>query len=166
MKMSAAENLNCLKNLIQLVCCDGKIHPREKTFLYQAAKELAVTVEDWNALLKEVLRDETPFYPIENREKAIAALKAMIALAKADGRVDAKEKQLALQFAKSLGVSKTEWKQIIGVCETDGLLEPFSRPDGQIVAIRDDFDQFDAFLKTARQHSVTVHETDFKSHLI
>ena len=163
--MSATENINCLKNFMQLVCCDGKIHPNEKAFLYTAAKEMAIQVDDWNALLKEVLKDEVPFYPIADRDKAIAALKAMIVLAKADGQVDEREKKMALQFAKSIGVSKNEWKQIVGARDTDDLFEPFGKSGGHIVAIKDDFEKFDDFLKIAQDHRVKVQRVDLKSHL-
>ncbi len=163
--MTATENINCLKNFMQLVCCDGTIHPNEKAFLYTAAKEMAVTVDDWGALLKEVLKDDIPFYPIADRDKAIAALKAMIVLAKADGQVDEREKKMALQFAKSIGVSKREWKEIVGVRDTDDLFKPFSQSGGHIVAIKDDFEKFDDFLKTAQDHRVKVQAIDLKSHL-
>ncbi|MHC4526114.1 MAG: tellurite resistance TerB family protein [Planctomycetota bacterium] len=110
---TSSDNLNCLKNLMQLMCCDGTIHPEEKSFLARAAGELEVQVDDWNGLLKQVLNDNVPLYPVQNRDKAIATLKALIVMSKADGRVDSKEKALTVQFAKSIGVSKTEWKQIL-----------------------------------------------------
>ena len=122
--MSIQDNLNCLKNLMRLMCCDGRIHTKEKAFLGTAAKELAVQVADWNALLKDVLNDTVPFYPMQDRDKAVAALKAMIVMAKADGTVDEKEKQFALQFAKTIGVSKSEWKQIITGIDADNLFTP------------------------------------------
>ena len=55
--MTAQDNLNCLKNLMQLMCADGTIHSEEKRFLKKAASELDVAVADWKGLLKEVLRD-------------------------------------------------------------------------------------------------------------
>ena len=150
---------------MQIACCDGTIHPKEKAFLFKAARELAVKVEDWNALLREVLTDDTPFYPIADRDKAVAALKAMVVLAKADGEVDEREKTLALQFAKSIGVNKSEWKQIIATVDSDGLLKPFKQPTGHIIAIQDDFEKYDAFISIAREHDVTVQMVDLKSHL-
>lgn len=57
--MAAQDNLNCLKNLMQLICCDGMIHPKEKAFLCKAAGQLNVPANDWNGLPKEVLSDNT-----------------------------------------------------------------------------------------------------------
>ncbi len=164
--MSSTDNLNCLKNLMQLMCCDGDIHKQEKAFLYTAAKELAVKVDDWNALLKEVLKDNQPFYPMENRDKAIAALKAMIVMAKADGKVDEQEKRFALQFAKTIGVSKSEWQQIISDTDTDSLFTPFQQQiGGPLIAITDDFDKLDAFSQVARDHQALVQTLALKAYL-
>lgn len=163
--MSASENINCLKNFIQLTCCDGKIHPREKAFLFKAAKELSVEVADWNALLKDVLKDDTPFYPIENRDKAIAALKALVVLAKADGKVDPTEKKFVTQFAKTVGVNKSEWKQIMSDIDEENLFTLFCQPAGEIVAIQDDFEKLDAFLDVAQNHSATIESVELKAYL-
>ena len=65
--MAVTDNLNCIKNLMQLMCCDGMIHAAEKSFLSRAATELEVQVDDWNGLMKEVLKDGVPFYPVQNR---------------------------------------------------------------------------------------------------
>lgn len=164
--MPDKDSLNCLKNLMRLMCCDGRIHQQEKAFLYTAAKELAVTVDDWNALLKEILKDHQPFYPMENRDKAVAALKAMIVMAKADGKVDEKEKRFALQFAKTIGVSKSEWQQILGNTDTGSLFTPFQQQSGgPLIAITEDFDKLDAFSQTARDHQALVQTLALKAYL-
>jgi hypothetical protein len=88
---TATDNLNCIKNLMQLMCCDGTIRTAEKSFLSRAATKLGVQVDDWNGLLKEVLKDGAPLYPVQNRDKAVATLKSLIVMSKADGRVDPKK---------------------------------------------------------------------------
>jgi uncharacterized tellurite resistance protein B-like protein len=153
---TVTDNLNCIKNLMQLMCCDGTIHTAEKSFLSRAAAELDVRVDDWNGLLKEVLKDGTPLYPVQNRDKAVATLKSLIVMSKADGRVDPKEKTLALQFAKSIGVNRSEWKRILKDIDLESLFEPFSRTVGSITAIRDDFEKLDAFLQVAAENGAST----------
>ena len=153
---TVTDNLNCIKNLMQLMCCDGTIHAAEKSFLSRAAAELDVRVDDWNGLLKEVLKDGTPLYPVQNRDKAVATLKSLIVMSKADGRVDPKEKTLALQFAKSIGVNRSEWKRILKDIDLESLFEPFSRTVGSITAIRDDFEKLDAFLQVAAENGAST----------
>ncbi|MFZ9011454.1 MAG: hypothetical protein ACO21J_03830 [Anaerohalosphaeraceae bacterium] len=154
--VTATDNLNCIKNLIQLMCCDGRLHTAEKSFLKRAATELGVQVDDWNGLLKEVLRDSVPFYPVQNRDKAVATLKSLIVMSKVDGLVDVKEKTLTVQFAKSIGVSKSEWKEILKDIDLENLFEPFSKTAGSITVIRNDFDKLDAFLQVAGENGVST----------
>ncbi|MBC8379190.1 MAG: TerB family tellurite resistance protein, partial [Planctomycetes bacterium] len=163
--MPAQDNMNCLKNLMQLMCCDGVIDEKEKAFLYRAAEHLAVSVDDWNALLKEVLGDNIPFYPVSDREKAVAALKAMIVMAQADGQVDEKEKQFALHFAKSMGVNRSEWKELLKSIDTEHLFAPFQLSPGSLIALTDDFEKLEAFLEIAGEYGTVVRTTDLKSHL-
>lgn len=163
--VQSSDNLNCLKNLIQLMCCDKSIHKREKSFLSRAAKELDVQVEDWNGLLKEVLTNDVPLYPVANRDKAVAILKSMIVMSKADGDIHPSEKQLALQFAKSIGVSKTEWKQILKDIDLETLFEPFTKTTGHIITIHDDFDKLDAFLQVAEDNGAVTDSVDLQTFL-
>ena len=162
---TSSDNLNCLKNLMQLMCCDGTIHPEEKSFLSRAAGELGVQVDDWNGLLKQVLNDNVPLYPVQNRDKAIATLKALIVMSKADGRVDSKEKALTVQFAKSIGVSKTEWKQILKDIDLENLFEPFSQTRGNVIAINDDFEKLDMFLQVAADNGAVVETAELRAFL-
>ena len=163
--MAAVDDLNCIKNLIRLMCCDGKVYPREKDFLLRAAAELNVQVDDWNDLLKEVVRDNTSLYPLQNRAKAIATLKSLIMMSKADGRVDAEEKALTLRFAKSIGVSKSEWKQILKDINLETLFEPFTEVAGAITAIRDDFEKLDAFLQIAAENGAATNTVGLREYL-
>ncbi|MEN8127492.1 MAG: hypothetical protein ABFR90_06760 [Planctomycetota bacterium] len=162
---TAADNLNCIKNLIQLMCCDGTIDAAEKSFLSRAATELGVQVDNWNGLLKEVLKDNVPLYPVQDRDKAVATLKSMIVMSKADGRVDPKEKALAVQFAKSIGVGKSEWKRILEDIDLENLFEPFSKTPGSIIAIRDSFDTLDALGQVAAEHGVSTETTELQEFL-
>lgn len=142
------DKINCLKNLIRLMCCDGQIEDHEKKFLLRASKQMQAEVGDWNALLREVKQDPQAFYPIQNGPRAIASLKALIVMAKADRKVDPKEGELLLQFAKSLGLSNSQWKQILREIDLKTLFEPFKSPvaDKSILALKDDFDAIDPFL--------------------
>lgn len=152
---AVTDNLNCIKNLMQLMCCDGTIRTAEKSFLSRAATELEVRVDDWNGLLKEVLKDGVPLYPVQNRDKAVATLKSLIVMSKAAGRVDPKEKTLTVQFAKSIGVEKSEWKRILKDIDLENLFEPFSRTPGSVTTIHDDFDKLDAFLQVTAENGVS-----------
>ena len=163
--MSTQDNLNCLKNLMQLMCCEGVIQPKEKAFLGKAAKELAVSADDWGALLKEVLHDKIPFYPVSDRTQSIAALQAMVLMAKANGMVDEKEKKFALQFAQSIGVSKTEWKDVLNNIDAQNLFAPFQLSGGTLIALTDDFEKLDAFQKVAQDNGATVQTMDLKTWL-
>ena len=153
---TATDNLNCIKNLMQLMCCDGTIRIAEKSFLSRAATKLGVQVDDWNGLLKEVLKDGARLYPVQNRDEAVATLKSMIVMSKADGWVDPKEKSLAVQFAKSIGVGKSEWKRILKDIDLENLFEPFSRTAGSVTTIHDDFDKLDAFLQVAAENGAST----------
>lgn len=150
--MSADDTMNCLKNLMQLMCIDGNIRPEEKQFLKSAADQMDVTVDDWNALLKEVLRENIPLYPIQEREKAVAALKAMILMAKSDGHLDEKERRYVLQFAKAIGISRKEWTALLSTIQSENLFAPFQKPQGSLLALTDDFDRLEVFLKAARDY--------------
>jgi hypothetical protein len=36
--VTATDNLNCIKNLIQLMCCDGTLRTAEKSFWFSSNK--------------------------------------------------------------------------------------------------------------------------------
>ncbi|MHC5088657.1 MAG: tellurite resistance TerB family protein [Planctomycetota bacterium] len=163
--MAVTDNLNCIKNLIQLMCCDGKVYPREKAFLLRAAAELDVQVDDWNGLLKEVIQDNASLYPLQNRDRAVAVLKSLIIMSKADGRVDAKEKALTVRFAKSIGVNKSEWKQILKDIDLETLFDPFTETTGAVTAIRDDFEKLDAFLQVAEENGASTKTVGLREFL-
>jgi len=148
------DEMNCLKNLLQVMCCDGEISSREKQFLKFAADSLKVDVPDWNALLKEVMRDGQEIYPLANREKALAALKAMALMAKADQDVNEKEKNLLQSFAKTIGLTKEQWKQVLSELDMATVFEPFGKRLGSMTVLKDDFEKIDAFLKTAGENNV------------
>lgn len=163
--MSIQDNLNCLKNLMQLMCCEGVIQPKEKAFLVKAAKEMAVSIDDWGALLKEILRDKIPFYPVSDRAQSIAALQAMVVMAKADGRVEEKEKKFALQFARSIGVNKAEWREAMKNINAENLFAPFQLSGGDLIALTDNFEKLDAFQKVAQDNGAAVQTMDLKAYL-
>lgn len=163
--MTAQDNLNCIKNLLHLMCADGKIHPGEKAFLKKAADQLTVSVDDWNSLLKEVLRDNIGFYPVSDRDKAVAVIKALVVMAKSNGQVDAKEKHFVLQFAKSIGLSRSEWKALLQNTDTENLFAAFEPPTGRLLALRDDFEKLDAFVQVGSENGATVQTTDLKTYL-
>jgi len=164
------DRLNYIKNMIRMMCCDGEIARREKKFLGRAAKEIGAEVGDWNGLLKEVLREGTKLYPITNREKAIATLKSLVVMAKADRKIDEREKEYILRFAKSIGVSNSEWKQIRKEIDIGTLFEPFKRPEaarglketaGGITLLKEDFDKIDDFTAVAKDRAITTQIVGF-----
>lgn len=166
--------LNYIKNMIRMMCCDGEIASREKKFLGRAAKEIGAEVDDWNRLLREVLGDVmtegTKLYPVTNRDKAIATLKSLIVMAKADKKVDQREKEYILRFAKSVGVSNSEWKQIKSQIDIGTLFEPFKRAEpaaglkktaGGITVLSEDFDKIDEFTQVAKERAITTQIVGF-----
>jgi len=163
--VEASDNLNCIKNLIQLMCYDGTIHAAKKSFLSRAAGALKVQVDDWNGLLKEVLRDAVPLYPIRDRARAVATLKSLIVMSQADGQVDPKEKSFAMKFAKSIGIDKAEWKQILKEIDMHTLFEPFVQVRGNVIAICDDFQKLEAFMQVAAANGVAAEPTDLQAFL-
>jgi len=165
------DKLNYLKNMIWMMCCDGEIAEREKKFLSRAAKEIDLKVDDWNALMKEVLADGTKLYPISSINKATATLKSLVVMAKADRKVDEREKDHILRFAKSIGISNEQWKQLSKDIDLKTLLDPFKKPSaakelkettGTIVALKEDFEKIEDFTKVAREHKLTTHITGFE----
>ena len=158
----AQDKLNWIKNLIQMMCCDRHIDKAEKEFLFRAAKELDIRVDDWNELLKRVLKDERVRYPISDRASAIAALKSLVVVAKADKKVDEREKRYILQFAKSIGISNSELKEIVRDIDVETLFRPVRQTSGSITAIREDFDKIDEFLEVARENGKEVEVVTFE----
>ncbi len=155
------DRLNWIKNLIQIMCCDREIARGEKKFLARAAKELQVEVSDWNALLKRVLKDERIRYPVEDHDKAIATLKSLVVMAKADGRIDKNEKHYIHRFAKMIGLSNEEFQQTVKDIDVEGLFRQFSRATGSIVAIKEDFEHIDKFVAIAQDNDNTVSIAGF-----
>ena len=159
----AQDKLNCIRNLIQMMCSDGRIEESEKRFLFKAAKALQEEVEDWNALLDEVRQEPGKLYPLQERDRAISALKAMVVMAKVDQHVDAKEGALIRRFAESIGLSNQEWKQILHDLDIPTLFEPFRSRQiaGTLVILKEDFDKLDAFLTVLKDSEVRFRLEDF-----
>jgi uncharacterized tellurite resistance protein B-like protein len=157
------DKINCLKNLIRMMCCDGRIEEHEKKFLFRTAKQFQLDIPDWNALLREVKQSPQAFEPIQNRPRAIAVLKAMIVMARADRQVDKKEGDLLLQFARSLDLSDSQWKQILREIDLKTLYEPFeSSPlTGSILVLKDDFDTIDPLLGLMKEMRIQFRLAGF-----
>ena len=79
--------------------------------------------------------------------------------------MDRKEKTLTVQFAKSIGVSKAEWKRILKDIDLENLFEPFSRTAGSITVIRDDFDKLNAFLQVAAENGASTETVGLQEFL-
>ncbi len=164
--MSDSEDrLNWIKNLIQLMCCDREIAAGEKKFLFKAAKELCVEVDDWNKLLKRVMHDERIRYPISDREMGIAALKSLVVMARADGHVDETEKRYILRFAKLIGLSNSEFCEIVTEIDVEKLFVPFRKISGNLVALEEDFDHIDGLIEVAEAHDKSVSVMTFDDFL-
>ena len=161
----AAQNdkINCIKNLIQLMCCDKKLDKAERKFLAKAAKQIDVQIDDWQRLLKEVHKDGIDVYPVRDSAKAVATLKALVVMARVDGKVDESEKLFIQQFAKSIGIDNAEWKQIISEIDKENLFAPFTETRGNIIVITDDFEKIDEFCKVAGDNNVSTNTTDMQT---
>ncbi len=170
--MQKTDRVNWIKNLIQVMCCDGSIHEREKRFLAKVAKQLDVKVPDWNALLRSVLRDARVRYPLSDETAALDVLKSLIVMANADGKVDDNERRYILSFAKVIGVSKDRLKTIVKDMDkakkparggTDILsVTPANTPAVLITVASDDFDNLDQFVQVVREqgHDIRVITVD------
>jgi hypothetical protein len=158
---SEQDKLNYVKNLVWMMCCDGKIDSGEKKFLKRAAREVGFEVDDWNGLVKGVMSDGTGRYPIGNRDKAIATLKSLMIMAKADKTVDPKEREFLAKFAKSIGVSKHEWNHIRKNTHTESLFAAFKQSYGSVVVIKDDFEKLEDFKSIAVENGLGVEVCGF-----
>ena len=145
---------SCLKNLIRMMCIDGVIAEREKKFLFHAARELDLSVPDWEMLIEEVEQDSNPIFPIRSKTRGIAALQAMMLMAKMDKHVDEREKDYLRKFAKSIGVTREQWQSILRDTNLSDLFEPFQKSLGRILILREDFEQFEALVETAKQTDI------------
>jgi uncharacterized tellurite resistance protein B-like protein len=166
------DKLNYLKNMIWMMCCDGDIAEREKKFLGRAAKEIGAVVDDWNALMKEVVAGKGELYSISDREKAIATFKSLIVMAKADNKIDDHEKEYLTRFAKSIGLTNQQYKSIGKEIDMSCLLDPFKNAaaskraaTGRIIAIKEDFDKIDDFTEVARENQVDTKVSGFNDFL-
>lgn len=161
------DKLNCVKNMIWMMCCDGEIAEREKKFLKCAAKEIALEVNNWNSLVKEVLADGGKLYQIEDQDKAIVTLKSLLVMAKADRKMDPREKEYLLRFAKSINITNSQWEQVRKGIAMEGLFDPFketqsaAKPAGAVIALKDNFDRIDEFAEVARDNNVTTRIVGF-----
>lgn len=159
------DKLNLVKNLIRMMCCDGKISSREKKFLAKAAKEVELKVDDWNSLVKEVSKDAAALYPIADNDRAVATLKSLVVMAKADERIDKQEKKFLIQFAKSIGVSSAEWKQINKHIQVTNLFESFKTKmragAAGITILKEDFDKLEEFEEIARECGIQIRIAGF-----
>lgn len=155
------DRLNWIKNLIQIMCCDRDIARGEKKFLARAAKELRVEVRDWNALLQRVLKDERIRYPVEDHDKAIATLKSLVVMAKADGHIHKNEKHYIHRFAKMIGLSNEEFRRIVEDIDVENLFRPFQKTTGGILAIKEDFEHIDKFVAIAQENDNAVSIAGF-----
>lgn len=148
------DKLNYLKNLILMMCCDGQVASREKKFLARAAKEIGQQVDNWGLLVKEVVQEKADSYPIKDRDRAIATLKSLLVMAKADKHVDQREKKFLVQFAKSIGVSNSQWQQIRKEIDASSLFDPFRKTGPAITILKEDFDKIDDFVTVAQENDV------------
>jgi uncharacterized tellurite resistance protein B-like protein len=155
------DKLNYIKNLIWMMCCDKDADNAEKKFLKRASKEIDLKVDDWTELIKGVLRDAHGKYPVSNRDRAIAALKSLMIMAKADKVVKDEEKNFLVQFAKSVGISNEEWNQVRKISDTKSLFTPFKTTAKSIVALNEDFEKIEDFKNVARQSGLSVQIVDF-----
>lgn len=150
------DRLNWIKNLIQLMCCDRDIDKSEKEFLFKAARQLQVEVNDWNKLLKLVLKDERIRYPIEDEAMAIAALQSLVVMANADNEVKDVEKQYILRFAKMIDVTNSQLKDIVKDIDVKTLFKPFRIITGNITVLKEHFDKLEDFTQVAQQNDKSV----------
>lgn len=150
------DKLNYIKNMIWMMCCDGKIVDGEKKFLRKAAKEISVDITDWNKLLKEVVAAGQQIYPIADRDKAIATLQSLVVMAKASGTVEDVQRDGILKFAKSIGISNDQWRQVRANIDMEKLFDPFKvspaakmNMSGSILVLSDDFEKIDELMSVA-----------------
>jgi uncharacterized tellurite resistance protein B-like protein len=163
------DKLNCIKNLMYMMCCDGSIGEREKKFLKHSAKELNLEISDWNGLLKEVLAEKGRVWGIEDRAKAVATLKSLLLMAKADKKVDEHEKRFLLLFSKSMGLSNAELTEISKGVHLEGLFDTFKEPEavekskatGVIVVLKDGFEKLNDFVEVANQNNAKMLVMEF-----
>jgi hypothetical protein len=156
---------NCLKNLLTMILIDGEVDRREMDFLKNAAAKLEIAVADWKQLVRLVQEDGTPVYPIEDRTFAVEVLKALMAMARKDDRVEDAEKRLLLVFSKSIGISRAELKEALALSAKDGLFDPPERADTTFLVITTDFEKIDDFVKTFEGSGVGVKLVEYKDAL-
>ena len=154
-----------------MMCCDGDVAEREKKFLSRAAKEIGAVVDDWNALMKEVIAGKGKLYSISDRQKAIATFKSLIVMAKADNKIDPHEKDYIRRFAKSINLTNQQYKTISKEIDMSTLLDPFkgsgrpADPSGNFIAIKEDFAKIDDFKAVAHENDVQTKIAGFDEFL-
>ncbi len=164
--MSLAQDRgNCLRNLVRLMCCDGKIAEPEKRFLAKVAHELNAKVRDWPAFVKETLADPRDLWPVADRRRAIATLKSLVAMARADGRIGRREKGHIARFAKALGVTADQWRQILEEADSPDVWRPFKSCSVGVYAIEDDFERLQDLVDLATDHDIPAQTTPLEAFL-
>ena len=84
-------------------------------------------------------------------------------MAQRDGQVDAKEKELITTFAKSIGVGRREWKQLLKSIDAETLFAVFRQPTGSVMALSDDFEKLQPFMTVAAENGASVDTVDLQS---
>ena len=86
-------------------------------------------------------------------------------MAKADKKVDEQEKKFLVQFAKSIGVSNAEWKQINKHIRVGSLFEAFKTKvragAAGVTVLKEEFDKLEEFTETARDNGIQIKIATF-----
>jgi uncharacterized tellurite resistance protein B-like protein len=168
---NSQDSINCVKNLIQLMCCDGKIASGEKKFLAAAAEQMKFDIEPlggWSQLIKQVHKDGIDLYPVKNKQKAISTLKGLVVMANADKTIDKREKTLIQNFAKSINLGNAEFTHIIKDIDTENIFEVFAKSPknvGSIIVLEEEFEKINDLIDLACENGITVKTTSTKAFL-
>ncbi len=112
--MEDMEDIELLKATMSVAVADGQLLRSEMGVVEGLAKRIGLGPVSYEAML-EAARKDPSFADnilIQSREKARAAVRLLVGLARIDGIISDEERKVILQIARSLGITGDEFEQI------------------------------------------------------
>ncbi len=112
--MEDMEDIELLKATMSVAVADGQLLRSEMGVVEGLAKRIGLGTISYDAMLEAARQDESfaDNILIQSREKARAAVRLLVGLARIDGIISDEERKVIVQIAVSLGITGEEFEQV------------------------------------------------------
>jgi len=120
----SAARKSAVRNVIGIMLADGKIDPRERTFLKAVCKRVGITEQELGDLMRNLSGIE--FVPVKDDKERVMQLCDMVFMMLADGEIDKRELAFCTVVAQRLGFQPKVVQNLIAKIIADikrGLLQ-------------------------------------------